>query len=418
MLTGQILLQLIAIIIMVQICGFLCKRIGQQWVIGEIIAGLALGPSFLGALLPGIKLFPVSTLPTLQVLGDLGLILYMFSLGSQLDIQMMRRHSRDALLISVSGMLVPLGLGALLGFFLYPEFAGTNATSIAFILLVGSAMSVTAFPVLARLLTEKRMLGTKIGLLSLTSASINDVIAWCLLALVVAIIHAQGMMSVLRVIALTLVFATVMILAVRPLLTVAAQRISSKQAMIALSLVILFISAYTTDAIGIHPAFGAFLAGIILPRTAVLNEQTQTIEQVNGYIFLPLFFVYSGLQTQIGLIHSPILWLICLLVFVVACVGKLAGGLFATRLTGESWHVASCVGVLLNTRGLVELIMLNIGLSLGVLSPVLFTMMVIMAIATTVMASPLLSLLGYRGSAPAQTAQQAQETQEVTKQAV
>lgn len=398
MLTGQILLQLIVILIVVQIFGYLCRRIGQQWVIGEILAGLALGPSLLGAFWPGLKLqlFPASALPTLQTLGDIGLVLYMFSLGARLDTHLMLRQSRTAIVTSLSTILLPLLMGILLGFFLYPDLAGPHANLVSFILLVGTAIAVTAFPVLARLLAEKDMLGTRIGVLALTCAAIDDVIAWCLLAVVVALIHARGLTSSLLTIGLTILFIGFMLGIVRPLLAYADRSIQSKQALVAFSIILLLLSAYATNAIGIHPVFGAFLMGIILPRRTVFIEQVRSLDQVNNLLFLPLFFVYSGLRTQIGLISAPALWLTCLLVLLVACTGKILSGSLSVRWMGEPWRESLSLGVLMNTRGLVDLIVLNIGLDLGVLSPTLFAMLVIMAIVTTMMASPLLPLLGYR----------------------
>ncbi len=398
MLTGQILLQLIVILIVVQIFGYLSGRIGQQWVIGEVLAGLALGPSLLGALFPGFKtfLFPASAMPTLQTLGEIGLVLYMFSLGTRLDTHLMMRQSRSALVVSLSGTLLPLVSGALLAYFLYPSLAGPKATLVSFMLLVGTAMAITAFPVLARLLAEKNMLGTKVGTLALTCAAIGDALAWCLLALVIAIIHAKGLTSAVLTIGLTLLFIGLMFAVVRPLLAYVDQRIPSKQVLIALCLILLLLSAYITNAIGIHPVFGAFLMGIIMPRKTTYIEQVRSLDRVNNVLFLPLFFVYSGLRTQLGLIGGPVLWLICLLVLVVACSGKILGCMFADRSMGESWKESFTLGILMNTRGLVELIVLNIGLDLGVLSPTLFAMLVIMALVTTMMASPLLPLLGYR----------------------
>src|SRR3989440_5118409 len=399
MLTGQILLQLIVILIVVQLFGHLSGRIGQQWVIGEILAGIALGPSLLGALLPGIKamVFPATVLPTLQTFGDIGLIFYMFSLGSRLDTQMMLRQSRKAIVASLSGIVLPLILGASLAFMLYPAFAGPKATQVSFMLLVGTAMAITAFPVLARLLTEKKMLGTRIGTLALTCAAVDDIIAWCLLALVIAVVHARGVTSGLLTLGLTLLFIGVMLGIVRPLLAYASRRyLSRPHLLVALTLVLLLLSAYTTNAIGIHPVFGAFLMGITLPRRAAFIEQVRSLDQVNNMLFLPLFFVSSGLRTQIGLISAPSLWLLCLLVLAVACLGKILGGTFSVRWMGESWKESLTLGVLMNTRGLIELIVLNIGLDLGVLSPAFFTVLVIMAVVTTMMASPLLPLLGYR----------------------
>jgi len=408
MLTGQILLQLIVILVVVQIFGYLCGRIGQQWVIGEILAGLALGPSLLGAFWPGLKiqLFPAAALPTLQTLGDIGLVLYMFSLGARLDTHLMLRQSHTAIVTSISTILLPLLLGALLGFFLYPGLAGQHANLVSFILLVGTAMAVTAFPVLARLLAEKDMLGTRVGMLALTCAAIDDVIAWCLLATVVALIHARGLTSLLLTIGLTILFIGFMLGMLRPLLAYADRSIQSKQVLVALSIILLLLSAYATNAIGIHPVFGAFLMGIILPRRTVFIEQVRSLDQVNNLLFLPLFFVYSGLRTQIGLISAPALWLICLLVLAVACAGKILSGSLSVRWMGESWRESLSLGVLMNTRGLVDLIVLNIGLDLGVLSPTLFAMLVIMAIVTTMMASPLLPLLGYRQKSSQDTGQE------------
>ena len=401
MLTGQILLQLIVILIVVHIFGYLCRLIGQQWVIGEILAGLALGPSLLGLLAPGLKglLFPASSLPTLQTLGDIGLVLYMFSLGARLDTHLMLRQSRRAIVVSLSGIILPLMLGASLAYFLYPAgFGGPKANLLSFMLLVGSAMAITAFPVLARLLADKNMLGTRIGMLALTCAAVGDVLAWCLLALVVAIIHANGLTSVALTVGSTIVFIGVMFAIMRPLLAYVERRIQSKQLLITLSLVLLLLSAYVTSMIGIHPVFGAFLMGIILPRRATFIEQVRSLDQVNTVIFLPLFFVFSGLRTQIGLLNSPTLWLICLLVLLIACVSKIVGSTLPMRWMGDSWRESLSLGVLMNTRGLVELIVLNIGLDLGVLSPTLFSMLVIMAVVTTMMASPLLPLLGYKQS--------------------
>lgn len=400
MLTGQILLQLIVILLIVQLFGTLCLRIGQQWVIGEILAGLALGPSLLGALWPSLQadIFPASTLPTLQTLGDIGLILYMFSLGTRLDTELMLGQSRKALIASLSGILLPLLLGSTLAFFLYPGLAGQKATIVSFILLIGTSMAVTAFPVLARFLAEKQMIETPIGTMALTCAAVGDVVAWCLLALVVAIIHANGLSSIAFVLVIVLLFTVVMFKLVRPFLLWIERRIRSTPLLITLTMVLLLGSAYVTNMVGIHPIFGAFVVGVILPRRPAYVGHIRNIDSINNLLFLPLFFVYSGLRTQIGLISSPSLWLICLLVLLIACIGKIAGVTLSLRWMGDLWKPSLTLGILMNTRGLVELIVLNIGLDLGILSPALFAMLVIMAVVTTMMASPLLSLVGYRQS--------------------
>jgi Kef-type K+ transport system membrane component KefB len=398
MLTGQILFALIIILITIQIVGSLCRLIGQQWVIGEILAGLALGPSLLGLLFPSVQhaIFPASALSTLQVFGDVGLVLYMFALGARLDTGLMLRQSRTALVASLSGILFPFILGAIIGRLLFHSFGGRHATLLSFSLLVGTTISITAFPVLARLLTEKKMLGSRIGLLALTCASVNDVIAWCLLAFVIATSHKQGPLFATITVGETALFILVMLFAVRPLFRLVVNAISSQTAQIALSMILLLATAAFTNYIGIHPVFGAFVAGVIMPRNVIFTRQIRSIDTFNNILFLPIFFVFSGLRTQIGLIQSPLLWLICIGIILMACLGKIFGGTLSVRVMGESWRDAFSLGILMNTRGLVELIGLNIGYDLGILSPTIFAMLVLMALVTTMMASPFLYWLGYR----------------------
>ena len=397
MLTSQILIQLIVILLAVQVFGYLCQRIGQPRVIGEILAGLALGPTLLGSILPRVEvtIFPASVLPTLQTLGDIGLVLYMFSMGMHIDTHAMLKQGRKAAVVSLSGVLLPLVLGGVLAFFLYPEFAGSKASQVSFMLMVGTAMSITAFPVLARLLEERRMIAMSMGVLALLCAAIDDVVGWCLLAFAIAFIHATGAASVAITIVLLGLFVGVMLYIVRPLLIFAERRLQSKPVLLVLTMVLLLASAYTTSAIGIHPVFGAFMMGMILPRKTVFVEQVRSIDQINNLLFLPLYFVYNGLRTHIGLINSPALWLLCLLILVIACLGKMLGCSLSLKAFGESWKESFTLGSLMNTRGLVELIVLNIGLDLGIISPTFFAMLVIMAVATTMMAPPLLYFLGY-----------------------
>jgi Kef-type K+ transport system membrane component KefB len=361
MLTSQIFIQLIIILIVVQVFGYLCQFIGQPRVIGEVLAGLALGPTLLGAVVPRVEatVFTGSTLPTLQTLGDIGLVLYMFSLGTHMDTHAMLKHGRKATVVSLSGVLLPLTMGAVLAFFLYPEFAGPKANRLSFMLLVGTAMAITAFPVLARLLEERGMLDTKIGALALLCAAIDDVVGWCLLALLIAIIHATGVASVAMTIVYLALFIAVMLVVVRPLLLLADQYIKSKPALMTLSMILLLLSASATNAMGVHPVFGAFMMGTILPRRTSL-------------------------------------WLLCMVVLIIACLSKILGGSLSLKLFSASWKDSLTLGTLMNTRGLVELIVLNIGLDLGMISPTFFAMLVIMAVVTTMMAPPLLSFLGYR----------------------
>lgn len=398
MLTGQILLLLLIILIVGQLLGYLCRLIGQQQVIAEILTGLALGPSLLGAIWPSLELqlFPGSVLPTLQTLGDIGLVLYMFSLGARLDVHSMLNQSRKAIAVSLSGMLFPLLLGAGMGLFLYKSFAGPQATSFAFVLLVGTAISITAFPVLARLLVERGMLNTDVGILALTSASIDDVLAWCLLAFAIASVHSHSWYAASFTILETLAFTGVMFFVVRPALSYMVRRIQSVEVHIAVSLILVLLASYITNAIGVHPIFGAFIVGVILPRNGAFVTHIRSLDRLNNFLFLPIFFVSSGLKTQIGLIQSPALLLVCLLILFVACAGKIVGATLPARLMGDGWRDALCLGVLMNTRGLVELIVINIGLQLGIFSPALFAMLTLMALVTTMMATPFLWLLGYR----------------------
>lgn len=405
MLTGQILLQLLVILLVTQLFGYACRRIGQQWVIGEILAGIALGPSLLGAFFAGVKgfIFPASALPTLQTLGDIGLVLYMFSLGASLDTHLMLRQSRKAVVISLTGILLPFIMGMVLAFFLFPGLAGPKTDRFALMFMVGTALAITAFPVLARLLLEKKMLGTYVGTLALTCAAVDDVIAWCLLALVIAIVQAKGLPSALLTVGFTVLFIASMLVVVRPLLAFAERHIHSLRTLVTLTVVLLLFAAYITNVIGIHPIFGAFLMGITLPRKTRLAEFLRSMDQANVVLFLPLYFVYSGLRTRIDLISAPSLWLICLLILVIACTGKIGGGAFSMRFMGETWRDSFSLGLLMNTRGLVELIVLNIGLDLGVLSPTLFSMLVIMALVTTMITLPLLTLLRNKPYLPPDT---------------
>ncbi|GLV60077.1 hypothetical protein KDH_69000 [Dictyobacter sp. S3.2.2.5] len=398
MLTGQILMELIVILVAVQVAGFLCRLIGQQWVIGEILAGLALGPSLLGLFFPGLQsqLFPASSLSTLQVLGDIGLILYMFALGAHLDTEQMLRQSRTVAMASLNSMLLPFVLGALLGWWLYPAFAGLHTSLLTFSLLVGTAMSITAFPVLARLLAEKDMLHSRIGLLALTCASAGDVVAWCLLAIIASTSHAQLLSTAVITVGETILFIAAMLLGVRPLLRWLVTVISSQPLQIAISLTMLLLAAFITNAIGIHPVFGAFIAGVIMPRTGALSKELHDMDKLNNLLFLPIFFVISGLRTQLGLLQSPGIWLICGLTIFIACFGKICGGTFSVRLMGETWRDSLVLGFLMNTRGLVELIVLNVGYEMGILSSTMFAILVLMALVTTMITSPILNLLGYR----------------------
>jgi Kef-type K+ transport system membrane component KefB/nucleotide-binding universal stress UspA family protein len=395
----QVLIQVVVIIGVSRLVGLGFRRINQPLVIGEIVAGIMLGPSFLGAVAPAFSaaLFPPQTLPLLEILKDLGLIFFMFLIGLELDPKYLKGGLKTAVLVSHTSIVTPFSLGLVLAVLLYPLVSQQGVSFTAFSLFLGAAMSITAFPVLARILTEKNLQNTRIGTLALTCAAVDDVTAWCLLALAISVAGTNSMAAALPVILLSLLYVGSMVLLGRPLLAQIAKLFSSSgkldQSLLALIYVCVILSSVMTELIGIHFIFGAFLVGALMPKqadlTRVIAEKTEDFVLV---VLLPIFFAYSGLKTQIGLLNQPILWALCGLVLLVAIAGKYCGTFLAARLSGLSRQDSSALGWLMNTRGLTELIVLNIGLSLGVITPLLFTMLVIMALVTTFMTSPLLAL--------------------------
>nr|BBH92402.1 hypothetical protein KTA_06010 [Thermogemmatispora argillosa] len=397
--TQTILLQLAVMVAAVQLCGLAGQRLGLQRVIGEIVAGLLLGPSLLGRLAPALEhwLFPSSSLPVLQALGDLGLIFYLFALGAQLDVELAWRQSGRVLLVSLASMLLPFGSGAVLALLFWPTLAGLQAQLLTFALLLGTALAITAFPVLARLLSERGLQRTPLGMAALLCAAVDDVLAWCLLALTLALTRAAGsLLTVALTVGLALLFTLGALFGLRPALAWLEQRCGASPFVTPLSLLLLLLGAYFTGAIGVHPLFGAFMMGLCLPRRPVFLSAPLAMQEINSWLLLPLYFVVSGLHTRLDLLTEGRLWLLTGLLLLVACAGKLLGGSLAARWTrlASSWREALGLGVLLNARGLVELIILNVGLEAGLLSPQLFTMGVLMALTTTIMACWLLPLTG------------------------
>ena len=415
---GILLLQMIVIILAARALGAVFRRIGQPAVTGEIMAGILLGPSLLGLALPEAQafLFPPDSLGALKLFSQIGVILFMFVVGIELDLQHLRRKAQAAVLVSHASIIVPFFLGVSLALVLYRQFAPAAISFIAFALFMGSAMSITAFPVLARIIEERGLTRTPLGALAIACAAVDDATAWCILAVVVAVAQADGGASAVLTISLALAFIAVMLLLVRP----QAARIlrdddgmhagarakpgafaevgheTHSQGLVAGVLVFVFIAALFTEIIGIHALFGAFLAGVVLPSHSGLRRfLRERLETFSAAFLLPLFFAYTGLRTQIGLLDDVTSWLVCVLVVGVAIAGKLGGSMLAARWTGMAWKEACAVGALMNTRGLIELIVLNIGYDLGILSPRIFTIMVIMALVTTFMTGPLLTLLGY-----------------------
>ena len=395
-----LILQTCVIIIAARVIGLLARRLGQPAVIAEVIAGILLGPSLLGRVLPGAfeTLFPKVSLAGLSLLSQVGLVFFMFLIGLELDPKLLRGRGASSFAISAAGIFVPFALGALLALQIFGSHAEHGVSKASFILFMGIAMSITAFPVLARILAERKLIRTKMGSIALACAAADDVTAWCLLALVVSFVHATGPLAALFTTLQVAAFAAFMLFIVRPLLARFGARITTHenltQNVVALTFVLLLASAFTSEVIGVHALFGAFLFGTIMPRQG--NYAHALAERLEDFVvvaFLPLFFAYSGLRTELGLLNSAGDWLLCLTLIAVACIGKFGGSFAVARLTGMSTRDAAALGVLMNTRGLMELIVLNIGLDLGVISPRIFTMMVIMALVTTLMTTPLLKLV-------------------------
>jgi K+:H+ antiporter len=393
----HLLIALTAVVISGRLLGRVFSRVGQPPVIGEVLAGILLGPSLLGRLAPDAYLYilPPEVAPFLGVVAQLGVILYMFLVGLDLNPDLLRRHVHATVATSHASIVLPFVLGAALSLHLYPRFSTSDVPFTNFALFLGVAMSITAFPVLARILSDRGMTRTDLGALALTCAAVDDVTAWCLLAFVVGVVQARAE-SALLVAVWTLSFIGVMFAGVRPIaarVTFSGDRHPSQGA-IALALVGLLVASLTTEAIGVHAVFGAFLFGAVIPHDSTLARSLkQSLETVVTILLLPAFFAFTGMRTQIGLVSGSYEWLICGLIIAVATTGKFGGTFLAARVTGLGWRDAAGLGVLMNTRGLMELIVLNIGLDFGVISPTLFTMLVLMALVTTIATTPVLQRL-------------------------
>jgi Kef-type K+ transport system membrane component KefB len=402
----HVLLALVVVMAVGQVLARLFVRLGQPPVLGEVVGGILLGPSLLGWAWPAAYAFllPPAVAPYLGVVAQLGVILYMFLVGLELNAGLLRRQAHAAVTISHAGIVFPFLLGAALALLLYPRLAGPNVPFTSFALFLGVALAITAFPVLARILTDRGMSRTELGTLALSCAAAGDVTAWCLLAVAVGVARAELGAAAL-VLAGSAAYLAFVFLAVRPLAARFAARCDRDglpRWAFALVLSALLLSALATAAIGIHALFGAFLLGAVVPHdSALAREFTRRTEDLVTVLLLPAFFAFTGLRTEVGLLSGAEDWLVCGLITLVATAGKYGGSLAAARLAGLPWRTAAALGALMNTRGLMELIVLNVGLDLKVISPALFAMMVLMALATTLATAPALRLLTPRGSKPA-----------------
>lgn len=398
--TGDVLLHLLlalaAVIAVGQILARLLALVGQPPVIGEVAAGLLLGPSLIGVSLSA-RILPPEVAPVLGVVAQLGVILYMFIVGLDLHLDELRKRARATVATSLAGIVVPFALGAALASFLYPRVSHPGVPFATFALFMGVAMSITAFPVLARLLADWGLTRTPLGVLALSAAAVDDAMAWCLLAFVVGVAHAEPGEAV-RVATGAALYLVFMLSVARPLLRRYASRWDpSSPYAIAAVLVALLLSAAATEAIGIHAIFGAFVLGAIVPHDSeVARSLGRQMRDLVTILLLPAFFAFTGMRTRIDLLSGASDWMLCALITATATFGKFVGAFSAARLSGVGTREAAMLGALMNTRGLMELIVLNIGLELGVITPRLFAMMVLMALATTMSTAPLLKVLSPR----------------------
>ena len=404
-LTASVLLALAVVVITGRVLGTALSRIGQPPVVGEVLAGILLGPSLLGRFSPGLeaRLFPATVIPALGVVAQIGVVLYMFAVGVEFDAGALRKSAARFVVVSQASIAVPFVLGLGIAAFIRPEFGLPGVPSVAFSLFMGVAMSITAFPVLARILTDRGLTRTELGIAALTCAAVDDVTAWCLLAIVVGVTRA-AIYTGTNAAALAAVFIAFMFIVARPIVARLANaeqgdRVSYET--MTWTLAGLLLSAVLAEAIGVHAIFGAFIYGAILPAESALGRQLSMHRApVITILFLPAFFALTGLRTQIGLVTTAYDWAICALITAAAVAGKFGGTLAGGWMVGLPSRFAARLGILMNTRGLMELIVLNVGLDLGVLSPRLFTMMVIMAIVTTAMTAPLLDALNRTSATP------------------
>jgi Kef-type K+ transport system membrane component KefB len=395
----RVLAALALIVLATRLTGRVFRLIGEPAVIGEIAAGILLGPSFFGALAPAASaaVLPPAVIPPIERIASMGVVLFMFTVGVHLDLPAVKRGARAAIVISQASIALPFVMGVALAIGLHASWAAPGVSTTAFALFAGVAMSVTAFPVLARIIADFGLQRAPVGAIALSAAAVDDVIAWCLLATVAGLARAEAG-AALATVVLAAAFAVAMLVVVRPAVMRLA-RLPPSPAILVLLVLGALGSAAATDAIGIHALFGAFLFGAFVPSHSPAAEAITARLRGPVSLLLPAFFAITGVRTEVRLIDGASAWLVCLAIFLIACGGKMGGGYLAARWTGLPAREARAIAVLMNTRGLVELVVLNVGLSLGVITPALFTMFVLMALVTTAMTAPLLRWMGWRRAA-------------------
>jgi Kef-type K+ transport system membrane component KefB len=388
-----------------RVVGLIARRFGQPQVVGEMIAGVVMGPSLFGLLFPDAQahIFPKSSLTITYAVAQIGLVLYMFLIGVEFQVDLIRKRLRSAASVSLAGILSPFILGSLLaltlvknGDYFAPRVARWEA-----MLFMGAAMSITAFPMLARIIYERGLTGTSLGTLALAAGSMDDAAAWCILAIVLASFNSNPLIALAAIGGGALYAAFVLTIGKR-LLARLGRKVERDGVMsgqiFTFVLMVVMLGAWVTDGVGIYAVFGAFILGTAMPRGVFAQEIQRRLEPLTTNFLLPLFFVYSGLNTRLGLVDSIMLWSVALAILFIACFGKGVACWLAARLNGEDNREALAIGTLMNARGLMELIILNIGLERGVITPTLFTIMVMMAIVTTLMASPVFEFVYRRSS--------------------
>jgi Kef-type K+ transport system membrane component KefB len=394
----RLFLQLLLIVAASRVAGVVFTRFGQPAVVGEMVAGILLGPSLFGLVAHGAFdfVFPMASLGSLQLFSQIGVCLFMFAVGMELDLGQVRNKAHTIVFVSHASIIISYFFGVVLALFLYSQYARAGATFTAFALFMGISMSITAFPVLVRILQDRGIFKTALGTASTACAAVGDVTAWSVLACVVAIVRATSVGASAFTVVLVLVFIVIMFLLVKPGLSRWLGKDSEPgRGELAVVVGVVIASALVTQLIGIHALFGAFLAGVVMPAGGDFRHKLAVrVESFSSVLLLPLFFAFTGLRTRIDLLNDPSDWLVCLVVIAVATAGKLGGSAITARLTGMQWREALQFGALMNTRGLMELIALNIGYDLGILSPRIFAMLVLMALVTTLMTGPLFALFG------------------------